>query len=320
MRYVLAAMIGAGFLAACSGETPELAPVEEVAEEQQSTPDTIAAVDPAEENVFDPKTVFPHWYAPTAPFRVMGNLHYVGSEGLAVWFIPTDEGHIVIDGGVPETAAHVMAGIRALGYDPADIAILLNTHAHFDHSGGLAELKAISGAQMMASEGDRSALEGGFYLGSEEESVLNAPPVSVDHILADGETVSHGGVTLRANLTPGHSRGCTSWTFTLEEGGAAYEALIFCSVSVAANRLIDPPQYEGIVEDYKTTFARIADWTPDVFLANHSEFFDMKTKRAALEAGDPLAFVERTRFPAFAKRMQGAFEKALAEQTGETAD
>ena len=228
MRYVLAAIIGAGFLAACSGDTPELAPVEEV----------------AEENVFDPKTVFPHWYTPTDPFRVMGNLHYVGSAGLAVWFIPTDDGHIVIDGGVPETAAQVMAGIRALGYDPADIAILLNTHAHFDHSGGLAELKAISGAQMMASEGDRSALEGGFYLGSEEESVLNAPPVSVDHILADGETVSHGGVTLTANLTPGHSRGCTSWTLTLEEGGEAYEALIFCSASVAANRLVDPPQYE----------------------------------------------------------------------------
>ena len=315
MKHLIYAIFGGAMLAACApDQTPDVA----LKEEPQSTLETIANIDPDEAAAFDPKVAFPHWYAPTDPFRVIGNLHYVGSAGLAVWFIPTEAGHIVIDGGAPETAAQAIAGIRALGHDPADIAILLNTHAHFDHSGGLAELKAISGAQMIASEGDRTALEGGFYLGSEDDTDLNAPPVAVDRIIVDGETVSHGGVTLTAHLTPGHSRGCTSWTLTVEEAGADYEALIFCSASVAANRLVDPPQYEGIVADYRATFARIADWTPDVFLSNHPEFFGMETKRAALDAGDALAFVEREQFPAFAQRMQTAFETALEEQLAES--
>ena len=192
---------------------------------------------------------------------------------------------------------------------------MLNTHAHFDHSGGLAELKAVSGAEMIASEGDRSALEGGFYLGSEDETVLDAPPVKVDRLVSDGQIISLGGTTLTANLTPGHSRGCTSWTLNLRHDGADYEALIFCSATVAANRLVGPPQYVGIVGDYRATLARIATWTPDLFLGNHPEFFKMETKRAALEAGDTLAFVEREQFPLFAARMQSAFDKALEAQT-----
>ena len=210
-----AAIILAGLvLAACSGDAPE---AESPAPTQlEATP---APEETRDEPQFDPKAVFPKWYEPTEPFRVMDNLYYVGSRGLAVWFLPTPEGHIVIDGGAPETAALVMSGIGKLGFDPADIAILLNTHAHFDHSGGLAELKVVSGAEMIASEGDRSALQGGFYLGSEEETVLNAPPVKVDRIIGDSEVISLGGTALTANLTPGHSRGCTSWTLNLEEDG-----------------------------------------------------------------------------------------------------
>jgi len=315
MKHLFVAIASGFALAACSSITPP----EKTTDETSSTLDTIADSDPASEAEFDARTAFAHWYEPTEPFRVIGNLHYVGSAGLAVWFIPTSEGHIVIDGGLPETASQVIAGIRALGHDPADIAILLNTHAHSDHSGGLAELKALSGAQMIASEGDRSALEGGFYLGSEDVSALNAPPVGVDRVIGDGDTVSHGGVTLTASITPGHTRGCTSWTMTLEEAGVAYDALVFCSASVAANRLVDPPQYEGIVEDYRTTFARVADWSPDIFLSNHPEFFAMSDKREALENGDPLAFVDKDGFPAFVAYMEQAFKDDLEAQTAEAA-
>lgn len=309
MMRVLVIALSVAALSACSApkqvepdRTPQLA----------EAPTDVQSETAAE---FDPKLVFPKWYEPTEPFRVLGNLHYVGSAGLAVWFIPTERGHIVIDGGAPETATLAISGIRKLGYDPSRIAILLNTHAHFDHSGGLAELKALSGAQMIASEGDRSALEGGFYLGSETETVLNAPPVQVDRIIEHGEVVALGGVELTAEFTPGHSRGCTSWTLKLEEDGAVYDALVFCSATVAANRLTNPPQYDGIVQDYRATFSRISTWTPDVFLSNHSEFFDMETKRVALEAGDPLAFVDRERFPILAKRLQDAFEAELENQT-----
>lgn len=253
------------------------------------------------------------WTEPAEPFRIAGQLHYVGSAGIGIFFIPTDEGHILIDGGLPENASMVAESIRALGYDPADIEILLNTHAHFDHSGGLAELKRMSGARLLASEGDRSALEGGFYLGSEDDDDLAAPPVAVDGIIEDGETVSLGGVVLTARLTPGHTRGCTSWQLQVEEAGRPLDVLIFCSASVAANRLANPPQYEAIVQDYRFTFDRTRDWRPDVFLANHAQFFDMAARRERQQAGDPLAFVDVEAFPAFIAATEADFDRRLAE-------
>ncbi|GAA0478441.1 subclass B3 metallo-beta-lactamase BJP-1 [Parasphingorhabdus litoris] len=258
------------------------------------------------------------WYAAVEPFQIIGEkgagVYYVGTRGLAMFFIPTQDGHIVIDGGMPDQGPLVAESISKLGYDPKDIKILLNSHAHLDHSGGLADLKAMSGAQMIASEGDRSALEGGFYLGSEETEFLYAPPVKVDRIIADGETVSHGGVTLTAHLTPGHSRGCTTWTMDVVQGGKTYEVLFFCSATVAANRLVSPPQYEGIVDDYRTTFDKTRDWTPDIFLANHPGFFGMKKKREQQKAGNALAFVDDQAFGKVITRLEIWFNDALKKQ------
>lgn len=265
------------------------------------------------------KKQFPSWFAPVEPFRVIGDadlgVYFVGTEGLGMYFIPTDDGHIVIDGGMPGQGKQVWDNIKQLGYDPADVKILLNSHAHLDHSGGLAELKQLTGATLLASEGDRSALEGGFYLGSEDDASMGAPPVMVDRIITDGEVVTLGPVSLTAHLTPGHTRGCTSWTMDVEQGGKNYQTLFFCSASVAANRLIGPPQYEGIVEDYRQTFARTRDWKPDIFLSNHPQFFDMAAKQKKLAAGDPLAFVDDSGFPAFIAKMEQAFEAELEKQT-----
>lgn len=260
----------------------------------------------------------PDWYAAVEPFRLVGDeergVYYVGTEGLAMYFIPTDQGHIVIDGGMPEQGAYVAEAIRKLGYEPEDIKILLNSHAHLDHSGGLAELKALSGAQMIASEGDRSALEGGFYLGAEEETHFNAPPVKVDRIIADGEKVTLGGITLMAQITPGHSRGCTSWTMSQPVGGDRLEILFFCSATVAANRLVGPPQYDGIVDDYRKTFAKTKNWKPDIFFANHPGFFAFKQKRESLLAGNPMAFVDNESFPKSIAKLAVDFEDALVKQ------
>ena len=255
---------------------------------------------------------FPEWYRPAAPYRIIGNIYAVGPEGIGVFFIPTTQGHILIDGGLPENAPMIARNIETLGYRVQDVRILLNSHAHFDHSGGLAALKELSGAELWASEGDRSALEGGFYLGWEDRHEFDTPPVKVDRLVRDGDRVSLGGVTLRAALTPGHTRGCTSWWMTAEQGGTSYETLFFCSASVAANRLSGPPQYEGIVADYRSTFERMRGWRPDVFLANHPAVAGMGEKRAAQQAGDPLAFVERSGFPAFTEAAAADFEKKLA--------
>ena len=260
----------------------------------------------------------PDWYASVEPFRVIGDeergVYHVGTEGLSMYFIPTEDGHIVIDGGMPDQGEYVADAIRKLGYDPADIKILLNSHAHLDHSGGLAALKDISGAELFASEGDRSALESGHYLGSEDEIWLNAPPVKVDHIIADGEKVTLGSVTLTARFTPGHSRGCTSWTMSQPVAGNSLDILFFCSASVAANRLFFPPQYEGIVDDYRKTFAITKNWKPDIFLSNHPFFFKMGEKRKRLLAGEPEAFVDDTEFPKFIAKLAVDFDKALLKQ------
>lgn len=265
----------------------------------------------------------PDWYEAVEPFQVIGEqgagIYYVGTKGLGMFFIPTADGHIVIDGGMPDQAPMVADAITKLGYDPEDIKILLNSHAHLDHSGGLADLKAMSGAQLIASAGDRSALEGGFYLGSEDEDFLFAPPVKVDRIIADGETISHGGVTLTAHITPGHTRGCTSWTMDVEQAGKTYEVLVFCSATVAANRLVGPPQYDGIVDDYRQTFDKTRNWKPDVFLSNHPGFFGMTKKREQQQVGDALAFVDDQAFGKFITRVEGWFKAALKKQTAQSA-
>ena len=188
-----------------------------------------------------------NWNKPAEPFHVIDNIYYVGTEGLGAYLFTGKEGHVLLDGATPEGAAVIKANIAKLGFKLSDVKILLNSHAHFDHSGGLADLKAATGATLQAMEGDISALEGGFYLGSEDVKTMGAPPVKVDRVLKDGDKVELPGITLVAHATPGHSRGCTSWGTTASAGGENYEVLVFCSATVAANRITPPLQYDGIV-------------------------------------------------------------------------
>jgi len=319
MRWISGIM--AATLAACAPVTQDS--TQALAEPETANSDSLETIsNPVHDEIseqFAWRQNFPGWYAAVEPYQIIGTgktgIYFVGTEGLGMYFIPTDAGHIVIDGGMPGEGQYVADAIRKLGFDPKDVKILLNSHAHLDHSGGLAELKALTGAKLVASEGDRSALEGGFYLGSEDDSAMNAPPVTVDRIIADGEQLTLGNVTLTAHLTPGHSRGCTSWTMPVVQGGHSYQALFFCSATVAANRLVGPPQYEGIVADYRKTFAQTRDWKPDIFLANHPEFAGLQEKRERQIAGDPLAFVDREGFPAMIVRLEQAFEAALEKQT-----
>jgi len=255
-----------------------------------------------------------NWTKPTEPFTLIGNIHYVGTAGLASFLITTDQGHILLDGALPESVAQIEANIKTLGFKLADIKYLLNSHAHFDHSGGLAQLKQDTRATLVASEGDRSALEGGFYLGSEQIAALKAPPVKVDRVIADGETLKLGSTVLTANLTPGHTRGCTSWSMPVSERGEAQQVLFFCSSTVAFNRLVNPPQYPGIVEDYEKTFAKAKTLEVDVFLAAHPEFFGMAEKRARQRAGGSNPFIDPQEFRAYMVKSQADFHRQLVEQ------
>jgi metallo-beta-lactamase class B len=257
-----------------------------------------------------------NWTDSIAPFTAIDNVHYVGSAGLTSWLITTPAGHILLDGGLPQNAALIERNIVRLGFRVQDVKILLNTHAHFDHAGGLAALKRSTRARLVASAGDRDALERGVYAGSEERQDWRFPPVAVDSVIADGGRVTLGGVTLTANLTPGHTAGCTSWTMPVIADGTRHTAIFFCSASVAANRLAPRPQYPGIVDDYRRTFARLKAMDVDVFFAAHSELFDLDGKRKRLRAGAPNPFVDPTALKTLASTLSADFEAALARQSG----
>ncbi|HEX5005916.1 MAG TPA: subclass B3 metallo-beta-lactamase [Hyphomonadaceae bacterium] len=258
-----------------------------------------------------------NWNKPTEPFPIIDNVYYVGTEGLGAYLFKTDAGLILLDGATPEGAPIIETNMAKLGFKISDVKILLNSHAHFDHSGGLAQLKKDSGAQLAAMEGDISALEGGFYLGSEGNKAMGAPPVKVDRRLKDGDKVTLGGFTLTANLTPGHTRGCTSWGWTAKDGGKAYDALVFCSATVAANRITPPLQYPGIIEDYRKTFVEAKAMKVDIPLAPHPEFFGLmqKSAKAKVDPKGPNPFVDSAAFQPYIARLEADFERTLKERT-----
>lgn len=296
-------------VAACSPEAAEEAPAPEPAAPAAAAP----PVDP--EQAARIQALRDNWNIPTEPFHIIDNIYYVGTQGLGAYLFTTDEGHILLDGALEESVPLIEANIATLGFELADVKILLNSHAHFDHSAGLAQLKADTGAQLVAMEGDVSALEGGFYLGSEDQTLMNAPPVKVDRIIHDGDTVELGNHVLTAHHTPGHTRGCTSWGTTASAYGDNYEVLVFCSASVAANRLVGPEQYEGIVDDYRSTFEIARNMSVDIPLAPHPDFFDLIAKRDAVAADDSEnPFIDPTAFAEYISAQESAFEAALEQQ------
>lgn len=255
------------------------------------------------------------WNTPTEPFKIIDNVYYVGTDGLASYLITSPQGHILVDAVMPESTSQIKASIEKLGFKIADIKFILNTHAHIDHTGGLAELKQASGAQMVAGEADKPLLEGGYYPGARDDAALQFPPVKVDRTVREGDTVTLGNITLTARETPGHSPGCTSWALNVKDGDATRSVLIFCSGTVALNRLAGNPTYPGIVTDYRKTFARARDMKVDILLAPHPEMYKMQEKRAKLADGAPNPFVNPGEFNTYAATLEKAFEDALAKQT-----
>lgn len=293
-------------LAACTAATPETP----AAPPPLASAEVIAA---AEAAPLDTMSAEAGWNNPFAPFNVIGNIHYVGPEGVSAYLITTPEGHFLLDGGIPQSAPLILANIAALGFKIEDVKYLLNSHAHFDHAGGLASLQAASGATMVASEADKAPLEAGQFPFGPSEPVT-FPPVRVDQTIGDGGTLTLGGVTLTAHLTPGHTPGCTTWTMDVNGAdGAAHHALFHCSASVGGQTLA-PESYPGMVEDYRRTFAAGRTLQADVFLANHGVFFDLAARRARQIAGDANAFVDADALQRFNTRLEADFNTELARQ------
>jgi len=258
----------------------------------------------------------PEWIRPAKPVQIGDSLYYVGSEGLSSFLIVTPKGLILIDGTMAQNVAGIEANIRALGFKLTDVKFLLNTHAHFDHAAGLAQLKKDTGATLIASAGDKPLLEQGVYPGSEDVAWLKFPPVKVDAVIKDRDSLILGGVTLTAYVTPGHTPGCTTWAFPVKIDGVVRKAMVWCSTTVAANRLAPKPQYPTIVADYRATFARLATMKADVFLAPHPDQFGFAEKRAAMAPGKPSPFVDPTELGRRVAESRAAFDTELARQQG----
>jgi len=258
------------------------------------------------------------WNQPVEPFRIFGPVYYVGASDVTAFAFATPEGLILLDGGFPETASQIRKNLETLGFSIDQVKILLNSHAHVDHAGGLAELKRASGARLVASEGDAPLLEAGgrgdFAWGDE----LPYPPVSVDRRVRDGDSVTLGGLTLTAHVTAGHTKGCTTWTAKLEAGGVVRDAVFVGSTSVAdpeRYRLADNPDYPTIAADYEATFARLRSLPCDLFLASHGSFFDLagKSKRLRMGLGMTNPFVDPEGYRDYVDRSERRFRELLAE-------
>jgi len=248
-----------------------------------------------------------------APFEIADDLYWVGSDDLASFLFTSGQGHILID--APMGLAELIVGnVRRLGFDPADIEILLASHAHFDHVGDLARMREITGAQVMlsAADGDMVARGGA---GPASAGPLY-PPVGPDRTIAHGEAVTVGPWTLTAQLTPGHTPGCTSWSglATIDDQPVSFVSV--CSLSVLDGfRLIgDDPTYPGMGGDFCESVATLDRLSPDVFLAPHASFLRMNEKLSALRAGNRLSFVDPQGYRDYLDRAWRTISRTLEEQ------
>ena len=209
--------------------------------------------------------------APVEPFRIVGNIHYVGGANIASYLITTPQGHILIDTGMNEMHDVIKNSVAALGFRTSDIRIMLSSHAHFDHIEGHAAMKRATGARVFAMTGDAEALESG-----KDNSALGAigwEPVTVDRVLKHHDTVSLGGTTLRALHTPGHTQGATTWITTVEDRGRRYSvAFLGGTTPNGGVALFDNPRHNNVVEDTYRTFKTLkAEKVPDIYLQGHPQ-------------------------------------------------
>ena len=255
---------------------------------------------------------------PSDPFRIADNVYYVGSRDIACYLITTPAGDILIDAGYEDTVPIIRANVEKLGFHLRDIKILLNTQAHFDHSAGLARMKTLTGARLMVSEEDVPLIENGghgdFLFGDRDPF----PPATVDVRLKDGDTVRLGGVVLTAHLTPGHTKGCTTWTFDAVDRGRAYHVVVVGGVSInPGTKVSGMPTYPNITRDWTRTF-EILDTLPcDIFLGAHAAYFGGERKAAELRAhpDGPNPFVDPAGYHELIRRSRQRFREQLAAET-----
>jgi len=254
-----------------------------------------------------------NWDDPFPPHRIVGNVYYVGSAGLASFLIATPQGHMLINSGFERTVPLVRDAVAKLGFKFTDIRILLTSQAHDDHIAGAALLKELTGAQVMIMAPDDEVVRGGgkgdfFYTATWK-------PCPVARVLHDGDEVRLGGATLVAHRTPGHTKGCTTWTLVASDGQKNYNVVIVGGTNVNSGfQLLNNRKYPEIAEDFARTFRVLRSLACDVFLGAHGDYYGMIPKYERMQRGDKLAFVDPEGYRRYVEDREQAFRAELARQ------
>ncbi len=251
---------------------------------------------------------------PVEPYKVIGNIYYVGAVNISSHIIVTPEGLILLDTGTQEMLPGIRTNLAKLGYTLQDVKIILSSHAHWDHVEGHAAIKELSGATVMAVGEDAAAISSGI-----DNSAVGAQgwnPTEVGRVLEDGDKVTLGGVTMQAHWTPGHTKGCTAWTTTVEEDGKSYSVVFVGGTGINRGvKLLNNERHPSIVEDYARTFRVLKDLPVDVFLAQHPSMYGMAEKLKQLKAGATAnPFVDPEEYQRFLVEEEGKYLKQLEEE------
>ena len=243
---------------------------------------------------------------PFPPHKVIGNVYFVGTADLGSYLITTSDGHILVNTDYETTVPQIRTAVGELGFKFTDIKIILGSHAHGDHMEGDAMVKELTGARVMAMEQDVPALK---------RITPGGKPHPIDHVLHDGDEVKLGGSTLAAHLTPGHTKGCTTWSMKATEAGKTYDVVIVCSVGWNPGYiLVNNKDYPQISDDYVRSFATLRKLPCDIFLAAHGGFYDLAGKYAKLGQGGPNPFLDHAGYLAYIDQKEKSFYAELARQ------
>ena len=260
----------------------------------------------------------PDWTNPFPPYRIIGNVYYVGSQGLASYLITTKEGHILINSSLESSVPLIRESIEKLGFKFGDVKIVLISHAHWDHCAGSASIKELTGAKYMVMDADVPEIEAGgkgnFQYGDSPTSRYQ--PTKVDRVLHDGEVVKLGDAVLTAHLTPGHTKGTTTWTMKAKEGDRTYNVVIIGSPNVNAGyKLVNNALYPQIASDYERMFRILKSLPCDVFLGAHGNYYGMEAKYARMKEHAANPFIDPEGYKRYVAEREQTFRAELAKQT-----
>ena len=268
------------------------------------------------QTVSEPANTPVEWSEPYPPFRIAGNLYYVGTADLACYLITTPKGNILINTGLANSAELIETNIKVLGFKLADTKILLTTQAHYDHMGAMAALKKKTGAKVFVNSPDAQVMiDGGksdYALGKGLSTYL---PVKPDKLLKDGALISIGGTTLKMLSHPGHTKGSCSFIFDVKDETRTYKVLIANMPTIVTDKKFsDVKQYPNIAKDYGFTLAAMKRLKFEIWLSSHASQFNLRTKHKPGDSYNPSAFFDRAGYDQALAELKAQYDKKMLDK------